>query len=129
MIKSILVCDSQGYPFYSKKLDPSLDEINPTIFSGLISAIGAIGKQLFKENIAIITYGENYKITIITKELFGDQKSIFCVFIIEGQVNLKSMKQISTNIFIETKQVLKDTSSAQLDTKEKVDKILANLKG
>lgn len=127
MIKSILVCDSQGYPFYSKKLDPNLDEINPAIFSGLISAIGAIGKKLFKEEIATITYGENYEITIITKELFGDQKSIYFVFVIEGDVDLKSMKQISTNIFIETKHVLKDPSSAQLDIKEKVDRILANL--
>ncbi|MFX1376227.1 MAG: hypothetical protein ACFFA0_10465 [Promethearchaeota archaeon] len=127
MIKSILICDSQGYPFYSKKLDSNLDDINPTIFSGLISAIGAIGKQLFKENIATITYGENYEITIITKEMFGNQKSIFFVFVVEGQADLKSMKQISTNIFIETKHVLKDPSSAQLDIKEKVDKILANL--
>ena len=127
MIKSILVCDSQGYPFYSKKIDPGLDEINPAIFSGLISAIGAIGKQLFKENIATITYGENYEITIIMKELFGDQKSIYFVFVIEGNVDIKSIKQISTNIFIETKKVLKDPTSAQLDIKEKVDKILTNI--
>ncbi|MFX1281784.1 MAG: hypothetical protein ACFFA3_20715 [Promethearchaeota archaeon] len=127
MIKSILVCDSQGYPFYSKKLDPDLDEISPAIFSGLISAIGAIGKQLFKENMATITYGEKYEITIITKELFGDQKSIYFVFVVEGNADLKKMKQISTNIFIETKHVLKDPTAAQLDIKEKVDRILANL--
>ena len=127
MLKSVLVCDSQGYPFYSKKLDPNLDEIDPTIFSGLLSAIGAIGKKLFKEDIATITYGEKYEILIITKNLFGDQKTIYFVFINEGEVDLKLIKQISTNIFIETKQVLKNPHNAQLDIKQKIDKILGNL--
>jgi hypothetical protein len=127
MIKSILVCDSQGYPFYSKKFDQNLGEIEPTIFSGLISAIGAIGKQLFKEEIARISYGDRYEITIITKELFGDKKSIYFVFLIEGEADLKLMKQLSTNIFIETKHVLKEPSSAKLDIKEKVDRILGKL--
>lgn len=126
MIKSILVCDSQGYPFYSKKLDQDLGEIDPTIFSGLISAIGVIGKQLFKEDIATISYGEKYEITIITKELFGNEKSIYFVFVIEGEKDLKLMRRLSTNIFIEAKHVLKDPSAAKLDIKEKIDKILAN---
>ncbi len=127
MIKSVLICDSVGYPFYSRKIDPSMDEIDPTIFSGLISAIGAIGKQLFKEEIATITYGENYEITIITKELFGNEKSIYFVFFIEGEPDLKLMKQLSTNIFIETKHILKNPSAAKLDIKQKVDRILDNL--
>ncbi|MFX1418163.1 MAG: hypothetical protein ACFE9N_04490 [Promethearchaeota archaeon] len=127
MIKSILICDSQGYPFYSKKLDQDLGEIDPTIFSGLISAIGAIGKELFKEDIATISYGEKYEITIITKELFGEKRLIYFVFVIEGDMDLKLMRQLSTNIFIETKHVLKDPYSAKLDIKEKVDRILENL--
>ncbi|MHA2037149.1 MAG: hypothetical protein ACW972_00320 [Promethearchaeota archaeon] len=126
MIKSILVCDSEGYPFYSNQIDKSLGEINPAIFSGLISAIGAIGKQIFKEEIATIAYGENYEITIITKELFGDSKSIYFVFLIEGEPDLPLMKKLSTNIFIETKHVLKDPSTAKLDIKEKVDRIIDN---
>lgn len=127
MIKSVLVCDSEGYPFYSRKIDANMGEIDPTIFSGLISAIGAIGKELFKEEIATITYGEKYEITIITKELFGNQKSIYFVFLIEGNADLKLMKQLSTNIFIETKNVLKDPLSARQDIKEKVDRILNKL--
>ncbi|MBA7600667.1 MAG: hypothetical protein KAT57_06630 [Candidatus Lokiarchaeota archaeon] len=127
MIKSVLVCDSEGYPFYSRKIDSNMGEIDPTIFSGLISAIGAIGKELFKEEIATITYGEKYEITIITKELFGNQKSIYFVFLIEGNADLKLMKQLSTNIFIETKNVLKDPLSARQDIKEKVDRILNKL--
>ncbi len=126
MIKSILVCDSQGYPFYSKEFDQSLGEIDPTIFSGLISAIGVIGKQLFKEEIATISYGEKYEITIITKELFGDKKSIYFVFVNEGEMDLKLMRKLSTNIFIETKHVLKDPS-AKLDIQQKIDRILANI--
>ena len=125
MIKSILVCDSQGYPFYSKEFDQSLGEIDPTIFSGLISAIGVIGKQLFKEEIATISYGEKYEITI-TKELFGDKKSIYFVFVNEGEMDLKLMRKLSTNIFIETKHVLKDPS-AKLDIQQKIDRILANI--
>ncbi len=127
MIKSVLVCDSEGYPFYSRKIDSNMGEIDPTIFSGLISAIGAIGKELFKEEIATITYGEKYEITIITKELFGNQKSIYFVFLIEGNADLKLMKQLSTNIFIETKNVLRDPLSARQDIKEKVDRILNKL--
>ena len=127
MIKSILVCDSQGYPFYSKRFDNNMGDIDSTIFSGLISAIGAIGKQLFKEEIATISYGEKYEIAIITKEIFGTQKSIYFVFINEGEPDLKLMKQLSTNICIETKHVLKDPHSAHMDIKEKVDKILTNL--
>ena len=126
MIKSILVCDSTGYPFYSKILDPSLGEIEPTIFSGLISAIGAIGKQIFKEEIATISYGEKHEITIITKELLGEKKSIYFVFLLEGEPDLPLMKKLSTNIFIETKHVLKDPSAAKLDIKEKVDRIINN---
>lgn len=127
MIKAVLVCDSQGYPFYSNKMDQSIGDIEPTIFSGLISAIGAIGKQLFKEDIARISYGEKYEIGIITKELFGDKKLIYFVFLVEGEPDLPLMKKLSTNIFIETKHVLKDPLSAQLDIKEKIDRILANL--
>jgi len=126
MIKSILVCDSEGYPFYSKQIDKSLGEIDPAILSGLISAIGVIGKQIFKEEIATISYGENYEITIITKELLSDRKTIYFVFLIEGEPDLPLMKKLSTNIFIETKHVLKDPSAAKLDIKKKVDRIIDN---
>ncbi len=128
MIKSILICDSVGYPFYSRNLNSKFGQIDPTIFSGLISAIGAIGKELFREDIATIEYGDNYEITIITKELFGNHnKVIYFVYIFEGNKDLKLMKNLSTNIFIETKQVLKDNSITKLNIKEKVDRIIDNL--
>jgi hypothetical protein len=127
MIKTVLICDSQGYPFYMKKVDPTMNAMDPSIFSGLISAIGTIGKQLFNEDIATITYGDKYEITIITKELLFDQKTIYFVFLVEGEPDLKLMRKLSTNIFIETKQVLKDPSAAKMDIQQKVDKILVNL--
>ena len=127
MIKSILICDSQGYPFYMKQIDSTMTEMEPSIFSGLISAISTIGKQLFNEDIATITYGDKYEITIITKELLSSEKTIYFVFVLEGGGDLKLMRRLSTNIFIETKSVLKDPSAAKLDIKFKVDKILANL--
>ena len=123
MIKSILICDSQGYPFYMKQIDTTMTKMEPSIFSGLISAISTIGKQLF----ATITYGDRYEITIITKELLSNEKTIYFVFVLEGEGDLKLMRRLSTNIFIETKSVLKDPSAAKLDIKHKVDKILANL--
>jgi len=126
MILSLLVCDSEGYPFYSRKLNSRIGDIDPAIFSGLISAIGAIGKQIFKEEIATISYGENYEITIITKELLSDRKTIYFVFLIEGEPDLPLMKKLSINIFIETKHVLKDPSIAKMDIKEKVDRIIDN---
>ena len=113
-------------PFYSKQIDKSLGEIDPAILSGLISAIGVIGKQIFKEEIATISYGENYEITIITKELLSDRKTIYFVFLIEGEPDLPLMKKLSINIFIETKHVLKDPSSAKLNIKQKVDRIIDN---
>ncbi len=127
MIKSILICDSTGYPFYLKQIDPTMTEMDSSIFSGLISAISTIGKQLFNEDIATITYGDKYKITIITKELRKIEKTIYFVFLVEGDTDLKLMRRLSTNIFIETKHVLKDPSAAKLDIKQKVDKILAGL--
>ena len=102
-------------------------EMDSSIFSGLISAISTIGKQLFNEDIATITYGDKYKITIITKELLQIEKTIYFVFLVEGEADLKLMRRLSTNIFIETKHVLKDPSAAKLDIKQKVDKILASL--
>jgi len=124
MIKSILICDSQGFPFYSKKLDFQMEEIEPAIFSGLISAIGAIGKQIFNEDIATITYGSKYQIIIVTRNFLSNSKSIYFVFLVEGDIDIKLIKRISTHIFIETKQVLKDRKAESFKIDEKIDTLL-----
>ena len=95
MIKSILICDSQGYPFYMKQIDPTMTEMDSSIFSGLISAISTIGKQLFNEDIATITYGDKYKITIITKELISYQKTIYFVSPVPSVLNDTFCKSVN----------------------------------
>jgi len=127
MIKSFLVCDSIGYPFYSKRTNSSIQEFEPEILSGLLSAISTIGKNLFNKEIANITFGDNaeFGITIISKELFGKDKSIYFVFVSEGSIDLKKARSLCTNIFIETKQVLKNPHEAKLNIEDKIDRILS----
>lgn len=126
MIKGFLISDSSGYPFYSKKMNDSAESIDSTLLSGLISAIGAIGKKLFEEEVATISYGDNNKfgITIISKEIFGAQKTIYFVFLLEGETEVKKLRQLCTNIFIETKYVLKNPQDSRLDIVKKVDRLL-----
>ena len=127
MIKTFLVCDSQGYAFYSKKISDNVKEIEPEILSGLLSAISTIGKSLFNKEIANIKFGENgdFGITVISKEIFGENKSIYFVFVSEGDINLQKARALCTNIFIETKQVLKNPDEAKLNIEDKVDRILS----
>lgn len=127
MIKSFLICDSNGYPFYSRVVDESLEKIEPMLLSGLISAIGTLGKQLFTEEIATITFGEGknlYHIVTHTKELLFESKVIYFVFITKGDLNMGEIRKLVTNIFIETKQVLKDPSGIKDNIKDKVDNIV-----
>ncbi|MCP4761339.1 MAG: hypothetical protein GY870_06130 [archaeon] len=127
MIKSLLICDSNGYPFYSKVIDEAVNNIEPTLLSGLISAIGTLGKQLFSEEIATITFGEGknlYHIITVTKELLFESKVIYFVFITKGELNMSNIRGLVTNIFIETKQVLKDPSGIKDNIKDKVDNII-----
>ena len=70
MIKSLLICDSQGFPFYSKTFDPKFPIIDDLLLSGLISAIETIGKALFNEEIATVSFGEGKSkkfLSIVTK--------------------------------------------------------------
>jgi len=62
----------------------------------------------------------------VTKELFGQEKLIYFVFVNKGNINHGLIKQIVTAIFIETKMVLKDTSSIKQDIQDKIDRIIDN---
>lgn len=62
----------------------------------------------------------------VTKELFGDTKVIYFVFVVKGEINHNLMRQVVTAIFIETKLVLKDTSSIKQDIQDKIDRIIDN---
>ena len=88
-----------------------------------------LGKSLFKEEIATISFGTSKDVSnlvTVTKELFGQEKVIYFVFINKGEINHGLIKQIVTAIFIETKHVLKDTSAIKQDIQFKIDKIIDN---
>ena len=105
----MLICDSTGFPFYDKTFEGHT-KVEPALLSGLISAMGTVGRKLFNEEIATIFFGENAKnsITIISKEIFGSEKSIYFVFLTEGAADLKMLRELSIGIWIETKNVLKN---------------------
>ena len=120
-----MICDSNGFPFYSRILDQKYSNIDDSVFSGFISAIGNIGKKLFNEEIATITFGlGKFNIIVVAKELVTEKRSIYFVFIVEGSCNQKSMKRFSTEIFIDTKQLLKNPKMENQDMVNKVDNII-----
>jgi len=65
----------------------------------------------------------------VTKELFGQEKVIYFVFVNKGEINHNLMRQVVTAIFIETKHVLKDTSKIKQDIQDKIDRIIDNKLG
>ncbi len=114
MLKAMLICDSAGYAFYSKNVDAKFQSMDPVLLSGLISAIGSLGKVLFKEEIANISYGNSAKkknIVVITQELFGIEKVIYFVFITKGDINYDLLRKLRSAIYIETKHDLKSTNA------------------
>ena len=95
MIKSILICDSRGYAFYSRIFDKNLTGYDSTLFSGFISAIGTIGRELFKEEIATISFGYDSNapnIVVLSKDFFGTDKRIYFVFLTQGDIDLQKVK-------------------------------------
>jgi hypothetical protein len=95
MIEKLLICDSQGYPFYTKDFDSAIPSIDQALLSGLISTIGTLGRQLFKKEIANITFGTGVSqshIFIVTKELISEGKSIYFVISIHSSYGLKILK-------------------------------------
>ena len=129
MISSMLICDNQGLPFYSKivsKESKLNGEFQPELLSGLISAIGTIGKSLFNEEIATINFGtekNGFKIVTYTKELFGQNRVIYFVFMTKGEIDQKLIKNLCTTIYMEAKNTLKEPS-VDMNIKEKVDRII-----
>jgi len=105
----MLICDSTGFPFYDKAFNGQ-NKVEPALLSGLISAMGTVGRKLFNEEIATIFFGENAKnsITIISKEIFGSNVSIYFVFLTDGGADIKKLRALCTHIWIETKNVLKN---------------------
>ncbi len=129
-LKSMLICDNTGLPFFSRDFDEFV-EIDDALLSGLLSAIGTIGKTLFKQDIATITFGENIgpnnsKIVTISRELFSLQKQIFFVFFLQGDIALKQLRSLSTMIFMEAKHIFKNRVPDQKLVGDLIDKIVDN---
>jgi hypothetical protein len=130
MIQKILIADSSGYPFFSRSFDDELPEVDPALLSGLISSIGAMGNELFKKKIAQINFGSEGNgsfIYIVSKEILFENKSIYFVFFMQGECNDKIAKQLSTQIFIENKAILKNPDRRFTEISEKVNTIIDNL--
>ena len=134
MIKTILICDENGYPFYSRHIDKKFAHLDPILFSGLISAIGTLGKQLFKEEIAKISYGTSSKlknIVVVKQELFGINKAMYFVFITKGEVDYELIHQLKTAIFMATKHDLKHPGAPNNNKnilQTKIDKVIGSIR-
>ncbi len=129
MIQKLVICDSDGYPYYKRDFDDDLPVIDNTLLSGLISTIGILGKQLFKKEIAHISFGlgiNQSHIFIVSKELLRKEKTVYFVFFLKGDYNEKLVKDISTTIYIENKDQLIGTESFSSRLSAKIDKILDN---
>lgn len=129
-LKSMLIYDSNGLPLFLHYFEDTL-EIDESLFSGLLSAIGSIGKQIFNQSIATIEFGgdhgeNNNKIVVITRELISIGKQVYFVFFMEGNVNLKPLKSLSSMIFLETKEMLQKGISDHKPIKMRISKIITS---
>ena len=127
-LKCLLISDDSGIPFYSREFD--FEGIDATLLSGLLSAVGTIGKTLFKQDIATIVFGENIqpknasKIIVISKEFFQIKKQIFFVFFYHGEQNMKQLRQLATTIFMESKHSFRDRTPETQQLRKSIDRII-----
>jgi len=127
-LKCLLISDDSGIPFYSREFD--FEGIDATLLSGLLSAVGTIGKTLFKQDIATIVFGENIqpknesKIVVISKEFFQIKKQIFFVFFYHGEQNMKQLRRLATTIFMEAKQSFRNRTPETQQLRRSIDRII-----
>ena len=127
-LKCLLISDDSGIPFYSREFN--FEGIDATLLSGLLSAVGTIGKTLFRQDIATITFGDSIqaknssKIVVISKEFFAIKKQIFFVFFYHGEHNMKQLRQLATTIFMDAKQSFRDRTPETLQLRQTIDKII-----
>ncbi len=116
MLEFLLICDSDGLPFYNRQFRGTIKLNDPSLLSGLISAIDAMGRHVFNKKIAIVTYGEDNistidesisKIIVISKEFLADDKRINFVFFSAGDCAMKILREVATTLFIEIKTLLR----------------------
>ncbi len=135
MLEFLLICDSDGLSYYNRQIRDTLQFKDPTLLSGLISAIDAMGRHVFNKKVAIVTYGEDNistidetvsKIIVISKELFNQPKRINFVFFSSGDCSIKILREVATTLFIEIKTLLRVDPPDYNKIKLIVDKIIDN---
>ena len=62
-------------------------------------------------------------IVVLSKDFFGTDKKIYFVFVTQGDLDLKMVKNVCTNIYINNKDALKN-SKINKPLQEKIDKIV-----
>ena len=127
-LKSMLICDNGGLPFYSRNFDEFI-QIDDALLSGLLSAIGTIGKTLFKQDIATIKFGEGNEISrilVISRDLFSSHRQIFFVFFYTGTIDIKLLRSVTTMIFMEAKIAFKNQTPETKVVANMIDKIIDN---
>ncbi len=126
MILCLQICDSQGFPFYTRTFG-GYSEVDGALLSGLVSVIGNLGRQIFKQNIATITFGtanEATNMIVVAKDLYSENKSIYFVFYLKGKYNNQFIKEIATTLFIENKIQLCSTDFEADPIKIRVDNLI-----
>ncbi len=117
MLESLFITDCTRTALVHRKFRESFKEIEPTMLSGLISAIDSIGRLVFNKEFAVVTYGEDNisnigdtvsKIVNFSKDLFAQDKRISFVFFSTGDCSIKILRQLVTTLYIELKNLLRD---------------------
>lgn len=131
-LDTIVISNKAGISLYSRKFSTKR-ELDSNLLSGLITAIDAIGDELFKKKIATITFGEeNFhaideainKIVVISKEVFSQDKRLNFTFLCSGDHSLKRFRELATNIFIEIKGFLLGPNPDRRQIRARVDHII-----
>ncbi len=135
MLESLLITDSTGTALCHRKFRESFKSVEPSLLSGLISAIDSIGRQVFNKELAVVTYGEDNlssidetvgKIVVISKDLFAQDKRINFVFFSTGDCSMKILRQVVTTLYIELKNLLRDEQPDYNKIGLIVDKVIDN---
>jgi hypothetical protein len=134
-IEAILICNSDGLPFYSKIFGNGILLNDMSLLSGLITAIDVMGSEIFGRHVAIITYRDDAishndsnnngnQIIIISKDIFSHDQHINFVYYTSINCPISIVRQITTHIFMEIKVFLQAEIPNYQKIKEIADKII-----
>lgn len=133
MIKSFLICDSNGIPFFSQGFNINNNKDYAPLFSGFISTISTIGRELFNEEIATINFGieasSPSKIMILSRDFYGLDKKIFFIFLCEDEIDYRKVNQFISYILVEARNLLKNfTNFPPEKLQSKISRIIDTVK-